>query len=183
MRGYDYPPEIWAEFERALRLFFPANTRIKKAPLGTDWAGIDALYYVNYRCPVALRWRRDRPANASMIDITLRSTEPAKIAAGTYAPILIVIWTVENMTVATRGIDVYRMASHVQPPLAARSCQDNGDGTSFLTVGILELYACDAILRHGDRNAWVTVPLDGMARIERIMTEWAERGQTIPPKF
>jgi hypothetical protein len=177
MSTYQYDPDIEAEFMRALRTFFPSGTRIDKVPREADYGGVDVLYQVNYRCPVALRWRPDRPANAANVDITLRSTEPAKIAAHTYAPILIVLWTRNRLTVATRGIDVYRMADRVSPPLATRECQPNGDGTSFLTVGIMELLACEAILRWGDRNAWVTVPLDGLARIEQILADWMPQGR------
>lgn len=158
-----------------MRRFFARGSRIERTNLKSDFAGVDYVYMVNHHCPVAVRHRPDRPAFAARIDITLRDTEPAKIAAGTYAPIAIFVWTRQGLGVAGRGIDVYRMHEQVTPPLKERIITPNGDGSGFLTVGMDELDRIDAILRIGDRDTWVSVPLDADRRIKHIVDNWIPR--------
>ena len=54
--------------------------------------GVDAVYFINHRCKLQIRVRRDRPHYAADEDIAFRTTEPAMIAAVTYSPLAFFLW-------------------------------------------------------------------------------------------
>jgi len=169
---YDYSPDVVEQLSRELRGALPSGTAIK-APLEADFGGIDYTFTASYRVPVAVRCRFDRPWNAQDKDVTFRSTEPAMIAAGTYAPLEFFAWFQNHRLIAGRVVDVYRMAGRVRPPLSERNITGNGDGTGFIVVRMGELVDADALLRAGDpRGGWATLCTGGMRRIEHILATW-----------
>jgi hypothetical protein len=167
---YTYDARTWDEVERMCRDALPGGSVLKPATLAEDFGGIDATYSVNHRCALQIRTRHNRPAWASDSDITFRDTEPAMIAAGTYAPLLLFCWLRGGFGVAGKLIDIYRMAERVDPPLHARLVRRNFNGNhGFLTVTIAELHTAGALLRQGDRDSWATATLGGQQRLERIL--------------
>ena len=97
----------------------------------------------------------DRPYNAQDKDVTFRSTEPAMIAAGTYAPLELFAWFQKHRLIAGRIVDIYQMARRVRPPLSERHVTGNGDGTGFIVVRMGELVDANALLRTGDpQSGW-----------------------------
>jgi hypothetical protein len=169
---YDYLMHVDAQVDRMVRAFFAKGTRIERTGRPVDLAGADYIFCVNQHCPIAVRCRFDRPHMASQTDITWRTTEPAKIKAGTYAPIAFFFWFQQYTLVAGRGIDVYRMQSHIDWTLY--TAINNGDGTAFLPVTIPELRAWRALLRSCDREHWITEAeaMDADRRILSILKDW-----------
>jgi hypothetical protein len=168
---YDYDPQTWAEIEHMARKALPSGVRLKRAALEQDFAGVDCDYVVSDRCPLALRVRFDRPIYAADSDVTFRATEPAKMAAGTYAPLILFVWVNRGFAKAGKLVDVYRLHLRADPPLDVRATEANGDGTSWLAVGIEELFATGALLRHGDRDGWAASCVGGNDRTRRIIEQ------------
>ena len=172
MNRYDYSPDVIEQLARTLRYALPSGTPIK-APLEADFGGVDYTFTASYRVPVAVRCRFDRPYNAQDRDVTFRSTEPARITAGTYAPLELFAWFQHHRLIAGRVVDIYRMAERVRPPLSAREVIGNSDGTGFIVVSMGELVDADALLRTGDpQGGWGTACTGGMRRIEHILQTW-----------
>ena len=172
MNHYDYSPDVIEQLERVLRGALPSGTTIK-APLEADFGGVDYTFTASYRVPVAVRCRFDRPYNAQDKDVTFRSTEPAMIAAGTYAPLELFAWFQKHRLIAGCIVDIYQMARRVRPPLSERHVTGNGDGTGFIVVRMGELVDADALLRTGDpQSGWGTACTGGMRRIEHILKTW-----------
>lgn len=172
MNYYDYSPDVIEQINRTLRDALPSGTVIK-APLQADYGGVDYTFTANHRVPVAVRCRFDRPHNAQDKDVTFRSTEPAMIRAGTYAPLELFAWFKQHRLIAGRVVDVYRMATHINPPLGERPVISNGDGTGFIVVTMGALHDADALLRIGDpQGGWATACIGGMRRIEHIFATW-----------
>jgi hypothetical protein len=169
---YDYDPRVWAEVEHMVRKSMPPNSRLDRADLPEDVAGVDATYVVDNRVPIALRVRYDRPAYASDIDITFRSTEPAKMAAGTYAPLMLYVWLVGGFAKAGKLVDVYRLYHNADPPLEGRDLCPNGDRTFWFPVAIEELHHTRSLLRQGDRDDWAAAVLGGNERLKHIIKNW-----------
>jgi hypothetical protein len=155
-----------------LRDALPMGTRIQRATRAQDCGGIDYEYRANYRVPVQVRTRKDRPPFAPDKDITFRTTEPHMIAQATYAPLMLFVWMEKGYAIAGKLVDVYHMAMRISPPLAERPIINNGDGTGFVTVSIGELHDAQALLRQGDRRSWATAVLGGQKRLERILSTW-----------
>jgi hypothetical protein len=178
MTNYRYPEWVEQEIRRCCRMgLFPPRTALRPATFHEDVTGTDDHVWIVgvNRVPLQIRVRYDRPAMAPDIDITFRHTEPAMIAAGTYAPLALFIWTITNtrQIVAAKLIDVYRMASKIQPSLTERALTLNLDESSaFLAVGIGELYAPAALLRTFDGMNWNTPTLGGEARLNRILESY-----------
>jgi hypothetical protein len=169
---YEYDVHTWAEVEHMLRKAMPSTSRIVRADLPDDIAGVDATYIVDGRTPVAIRVRYDRPAYAADIDVTFRTTEPAKMAAGTYAPLILFTWITAGFAVAGKLIDVYRLYHSADPALGDREQHPNGDGTFWFAVPCDELHATRALLRHGDRDDWAASTLGQNERTKRIIRDW-----------
>lgn len=165
---YEYSAREWAEIERAARLAFPRGTVLQRAPLEDDFGGIDAVYRVNHSCELQIRVRHDRPAYAADEDVAFRTTEPAMIAAGTYAPLAFFLWMVNGYVEAGKLIDVYRMAEGIDPPLGSREPKAGPDG-QFYVVRIEELYACGALLMVGGREKWAAARLGGERDLMRML--------------
>ena len=104
---YEYSAHDWAEIERAARRAFPTGTRLHRVSLEADFGGVDAVYRIDHRCDLQIRVRRDRPAYAADEDIAFRKTEPAMIAAGTYAPLAFFLWMKDGFVEAGKIVDVY----------------------------------------------------------------------------
>jgi len=169
---YDYSPDVIEQLGSTLRYALPSGTAVK-APLEADFGGVDYTFTASYRVPVAVRCRFDRPYNAQDKDVTFRSTEPAMIAAGTYAPLELFAWFQKHRLIAGRIVDIYRMAGRVRPSLDERAVTGNGDGTGFIVVRMGELVDADALLRTGDpQGGWGTACTGGMRRIEHILATW-----------
>jgi hypothetical protein len=139
------------------------------APLQDDFGGVDVRLRIDSRCDLQLRCRHDRPGHAPDVDITLRTTEPAMIAAHTYAPLLLVVWCWSNVAKFGRLVDVYHMAKNIT--LDDRPVIPNGDGTGFITVDIAELAVARAELRSGDYREWGPSCSDGNQRLARIIAQ------------
>lgn len=169
MTEFDYGDAEWQEIRRTIRAALPAVQHLTKADLESDFKGIDGSVICNYRCPLALRLRRDRPWYASDADITFRSTERSKIAGGTYAPLALFMWMNGGRIVAGKLVDVYRMQEHLDPPLKERSVQSNGDGTGFVAVEIWELVKTGALLRQGGASGWAAACTGGDMRTSHIL--------------
>jgi hypothetical protein len=171
---YDYDDHTWAEVEHMLRKALPSNSRLVRSDLADDFAGVDATYIVDGKTPVALRVRYDRPAYASDSDITFRTTEPPKIAAGTYAPLVLFVWTKGGFAVAGKLVDVYRLFHSVTEPLEERTSYPNhGDNTRWFPVPIEELVATKSLLRQGDRDDWAAAVLGGNERTKWLIRNWS----------
>jgi hypothetical protein len=169
---YDYSPDVVEQLNRALRDALPSGTPIKAQP-EADFGGVDYIFTTRARIPIAVRCRFDRPFNAQDRDVTFRSTEPAMIAAGTYAPLELFAWFQHHRLIAGRVVDIYRMAARIRPPLQKRPITGNHDGTGFITVSMGELVDADALLRTGDlKGGWGTACTGGMRRIEHILATW-----------
>jgi hypothetical protein len=168
---YAYDEQTLREVERMLRYALPSGTVIK-ATLEEDFGGVDLHFVANHHCPVQVRCRFNRPAMAADIDVSFRSTEPKMMAERTYAPLMMFLWFRKGYAEAGKLVDVYAMYARSQPPLEERPLTSNGDGTSFCTVTISELFDAQALLRHGGRDGWATSRLGGMQRVERIMAQW-----------
>jgi hypothetical protein len=180
-RRYGYDERVEAEVERMARDAIPLpRVLLRKASLEEDFGGleedfggVDVHYTVNARCPLQVRVRFDRPANAADIDVTLRETEPRMIEAGTYAPLWLTVWLVKGFAVAGRLVDVYRLAERADPPLLEREAVANRDGGhGFIPIPMAELHSYGALLRVGDREHWVAHPLGGNDRTRRIVEQW-----------
>lgn len=175
MSKYDYDDRTWAEVEHMLRKALPSNTRLEKSALEEDVAGVDAVYVANGSTPIALRVRYDRPAYASDCDVTFRTTEPSKMAANTYAPLVLFVWLVGGFAKAGKLVDVYRLYHNADPALEDRESFPNPDGTRWFPVPIEELHAHRALLRQGDRDDWAAACLGGNERVKRILGQAARR--------
>jgi Zn-dependent peptidase ImmA (M78 family) len=171
---YDYSSHEWAEIERIARLAFPSGTVLKRVTLEQDFGGVDAVYRLNHRCLLQIRVRHNRPAYAADSDIAFRTTEPAMIAARTYAPIAFFLWMVNGYVEAGKIVDVYRMAAGIDPPLAER--EPVGPDRSFHIVTIAELHACGALLMQGGRDKWAPARLGGERDLLRHLTRHHEAG-------
>src|SRR4030095_12080388 len=175
MSTYQYNPLEDAEIRRCLRGVIPPHMSIKQASLTEDFGGIDAHWVVNQRVPLQVRVRRNRPPYAADIDVTFRTTEPAMMAAETYAPLAVFMWFVDGHVAAAKVVDVYRMFKHLDPPLATRFAQENGDGTGFHVVTIVELVAVRAMLRQYDGQVWNTPILGGEMQLNRILDRYMKK--------
>ena len=169
--NFQYDPDEWREIEHATRLAMPHGTILQKATLNADFGGIDATMMCNYRCPLQIRTRKNRPRQAPDIDVTFRSTEPRMMAKHTYAPLMLFLWMWDGYVEAGKLVDVYRMYDHVRPPLEQRERIGNGDGTSFLCVTIGELHDAGALLRQGGRDNWAAAHLGGDMATQRILAK------------
>jgi hypothetical protein len=172
MKGrYDYSDHELREIELMTRKAIPLpRVVLKKSTLEADFGGVDATYTVNGKCAIQLRCRFDRPAYAADIDVSFRETEPAMIRAGTYAPLLLVIWLRDGYAVAGKLIDVYRMAGTIDPPLERREVRPNRRGpTGYMLVDVAELHATRSLLRNGDRDGWTASRLGGNEDTLRIV--------------
>jgi hypothetical protein len=175
MPDYLYPEPIKAEIRRCLRGLIPPDLPLKEASLAEDLTGTDVHWVVNQTMPLAVRARFNRPAYASDSDVTFRATEPAMIAAGTYAPLAVFMWFIEGKVVAAKAIDVYRMHEKLVPPLQDRFMYSNGDGTAFCAITIAELHTARALLRQYDGQVWATAILGGEQQLNRILAHHARR--------
>ena len=173
---YDYPESTWREIEIMLPMAVPVRSRLERSDKPEDYAGVDAVYYVDASYPVAVRVRPNRPPYAPNIDVTYRITEPAKIAAGTYAPLLLFVWI--NDGIATHGklVDVYGWYNRTRD--IQRAVQSNGDGTAWFPVKIEELYATRGLLRQGDRREWAPAWYGANEQTQRII----DRHKTAGPR-
>lgn len=170
---YEYDDPMKQEIARCLRGLFPPGIHLRPATKHEDFGGVDVRWIVAHDVPLQLRVRKDRPAYASDIDITFRHTEPAMIAARTYAPLAVFMWTVRGQIKAAKLVDVYHLAAHLDPPLRDRQIQLNWDEESgFLSITIAELHQAGALLRIYDGTVWATACLGGEARLNRILEEW-----------
>jgi len=156
------------------RLAMPHGTRLEFADLKSDLGGIDATLLCNYRCPLQVRTRMNRPIYAADVDVTFRSTEPAMMKAVTYAPLALFLWFRAGWAEAGKLVDVYRMYEHLTPPLAERERRPNRDGTSYMLVRIGELHDAQALLRQGGRDNWAAAHLGGDIATQRILDRWAQ---------
>jgi len=155
MTTYQYDAWIYDEIKQTIRGLFGAGVHLAQASRAEDVGGIDACLTVNHRAQVQLRVRFDRPLYAPDDDIAFRLTEPAMIAAKTYAPLMLYFWMKGRRIVAGKCVDVYRMADGIVPPLADRPCIMANDGNGGLrTVRIEELYASRSILAFYDGIHW-----------------------------
>jgi len=172
---FQYSAQEWAEIEGMLRKALPPRTRLRRPTAGEDYGGIDGHWAMAGRCPVAIRIRRNRPGYAPFRDITFRDTEPARIAAGTYAPLELVLWFERGLAIAGKLIDVYPLAERADPPLHARPVRRNRDGTGFLIVEDYELVRAHALLFQGDRDGFSPADLHSRQRIDTVIAAWADR--------
>ena len=122
-----------------------------------------------------LRVRYDRPSYAADADITFRSTEPAKITAGTYAPLMLFVWLTRGYAVAGKLVDVYGLDERLADSLADRPLIPNRDGTKWFPVPIEEVVAARALLRQGDRNEWAPAVLGGTMRAKWLLDNWRSK--------
>ena len=149
---YEYADGTWREIELLLALALPPSSRLVRSEKQEDYAGTDGVYYVGASVPVAVRVRYNRPPYAPDVDVTYRITEPAKIAAGTYAPLLLFAWINDGVAAHGKLVDVYRWYNATRD--ANRVTTSNGDRTAWFPVPIEELYATRALLRQGNRREW-----------------------------
>lgn len=174
---YEYSAHVWGEIERTARLAFPSGTVLQRASHAEDLGGVDAVYRVNHRCELQIRVRHNRPAYAADEDVAFRTTEPAMIADGTYAPLAFFLWMVDGYVQAGKLIDVYRMAEKIDPPLPAREPKAGPDGGQFYLVTIDELHKCRALLMQGGRDKWAAARLGGERDVLRLLTRHLEHSQ------
>jgi hypothetical protein len=96
------------------------------------------------------------------------------MAAGTYAPLVLFVWTVGGFAKAGKLIDTYRLYHSAEPPLEERESKPNvDDNTSWFPVGIDELHRTQALLRQGDRDDWAAAARGGNERTKRIIAKWS----------
>jgi hypothetical protein len=169
-RRYGYNDHTWAEIHRMARLALPHGSTLKRATLREDFGGVDAHYMVNQCCPMQVRARFNRPIGAADIDVSWRETEPAMIAANTYAPLALFVWFMDDYAEAGKLIDVYRMAAEADPPLDRRPVRRTRNG-NFLTVTIAELHDIGALLMLGGRDRWAPARLGGERDTTRILAK------------
>lgn len=179
MSRYEYTLQVQREIEHMIKQAIPGRVRITKADLQADFGGIDVVYQINGKCPLQIRVRFDRPHYAADTDVTFRVTEPAMIAADTYAPLMLFVWLRQGWAVAGKLVDVYCMADRIRPPLTARPVIPNGDGgPGFHAVEIAELVKASALLRQGDRDSWAAAVIRGNERTTRLVERAGAPAQT-----
>ena len=162
MSGYDYSEQVLREVERMARLALPNGTVLKRATLEEDFGGVDGQLIANYHCPIQFRCRFNRPAYAADSDVTFRETEPAMMAASTYAPLALFLWFRDGYAEAGKLVDVYRMNGEIEPPFLFREVHPNRDGgRGFYVVTIAELHTTRALLMQGGRDRWAPARLGG----------------------
>ena len=144
---YEYSTSVQNEIEHMIRRAIPAPVRLRKATLAEDFGGTDIHYMISATCGIQVRCRFNRPIWAADRDITLRTTEPAMIAAETYAPLILFLWFRDGYAKAGKLVDTYRMGGALD---LQRSSTPNGDGSSFIVVTIGELVETGSLLRQGD---------------------------------
>jgi hypothetical protein len=173
---YGYDDHTWAEIHRMARLALPHGSTLKRATLGEDFGGTDAHYIVNHCCAMQIRARFDQPIYSADKDVTFRATEPAMIAAGTYAPLALFLWFQDGYAEAGKLIDIYRMAERLDPPLDdASRFHDYGRRGRFYTVAIWELVKTGALLMQGGRDRWAPDRLGGERDTVRILKQAAAK--------
>jgi hypothetical protein len=170
---YQYDERIQNEIKRCLRGLFDPGIQLRPATKQQDFGGVDVRWIVDRDVELQLRVRFNRPAYASDSDITFRTTEPAMIAAHTYAKLAVFMWVRDDQVKAAKLVDIYRMAERLQPTLKERLeyAEENDDGTAFIAVEISELHHVGALLRIYDGNVWATSVLGGELRLNRILNE------------
>jgi hypothetical protein len=168
---YAYSDLEWAEVGSMVRRAVPVGYRIQRSDRLADFAGVDATLLVNGRCPIAFRIRRSWPATSPDQDVTFRDTEPAKMTAQTYAPLILYCWFRGGYAVCGKLIDVYRLRQ-LDPRLSTRDVTRNPDGTGFHVVTIAELVAIGALLFQGDRESFAPACLQARVRLAKILDTW-----------
>lgn len=172
---FKYDDHTWAEVHRMARLALPHGSNLKRATVPEDFGGVDVRYIVNHCCDLQIRCRFDQPIYSADKDVTWRSTEPAMIAAGTYAPLALFLWFRDDYAEAGRLIDPYRMAAEIDPPLDDPSrFHDHGSRGRFYTVEIWELVKCKAALMNGGRDRWAPTRANGERDTVRILKKAAQ---------
>lgn len=165
MTSYAYDERTKDEIEHMVRLALPGRVILRAPTLAQDFGGIDAHYQVTSACALQIRVRNDRPAYAPDEDVTFRTSEPAMIVAGTYAPLMLFLWFWHGRARAGKLIDIYTLAEGIDLLRAARERrQANTDGTAWFPVRVSELYELGALLRQGDEREWAPVRLGGTQR-------------------
>jgi hypothetical protein len=177
MSKYGYDHAVLAELDRVIRAAIPQLDFIRQGTLQEDYGGIDVYYTINADCPLQLRVRYNRPANAADEDITLRETEPPMIQRRSYAPLLLVVWLEQGNATFGKLIDVYRMSAFAMPRLWDRPIARTPNG-NFLAVPIHELVHRRSLLRLGDQFAWAQACHDGNKRTQEIMRDWNGNGRS-----
>lgn len=168
---YEYSDAVRDEVEHMVRLAIPAPVRLTAATRPEDFGGVDLHYALTANCDLQIRCRFDRPPTAPDDDVTFRTTEPAMIEAGTYAPLMLFVWFRNGRAVAGKLVDVYGMAVRLDPPLADRDPMPDprGENAGFVVVTIAELVDAKALLRQGDARSWAPAVLGGDVRTRRIL--------------
>ena len=171
---YNYPPWVYPEIEKNLRIAMPGGLRITRATRAQDVRGVDLIYQAA-SAAIQVRCRFDRPIDAPWIDITFRTTEPRMMAARTYAPLALFLWCDSKLQVVMIGflVDIYRMVERMPhlTQIDEEQIISNGDGTEFFCVPTEQLIRHRAILRNGGRRGWATLAIDGDRRLETILEQ------------
>lgn len=180
MPEHHYSDVILRELSRCIRGLFTTGISLTLATRDEDVRGVDLHYKVDHALDLQVRCRFDRPAYASDSDVTFRDTEPAMIAAQTYAPVALFAWFSHERIVAAKLIDIYRMAAKITPPLRERIAYPNRDGGhGFHVVEIGELHNARALLKMFDGSNWNTPILGGEARLNQILAASRKRREPV----
>lgn len=162
---FDYSAHEWEEIDRLARLALdvPGIQTLARATRREDFDGVDVHFTVNQRCDLQVRLRRDRPGGAEDEDVTFRTTELPMIQRGTYAPLVLFVWVANGRAIAGKLVDPYALnGSKAIWPLQnerarPRRSQRNPDGSTswWFAVSIAECWTAKALLRMGNRSAFV----------------------------
>ena len=175
--NYRYSRSREAVIREQVSLALQSMFHLAATDTATDWQGQDYLYMVNRTCPLQLRCRDNRPVAAPDIDVTFRHTEPAMMAAGTYAPLALFLWFQSGVCVAGRLIDPYKLPSLAAYPITWNKPEWPGDTRrrGFVSVPMAELQACRALLRRGDGRNYQNEFLGALEATRRILDRWSQR--------
>jgi len=169
MTKYGYSVPVEHEIGHMLSMAMRAFDRTVHATLQEDFGGTDFHYLIG-DLPVQARARFDRGQHFHGVDITFRSTEPAMIAAQTYAPLMLVVWLEGGLAELGYLVDIPSLDRAMRrgtiPPFDQRLPVVNRDRTRFYVVQHAELDIARSLIAVGDRYSWTrTGPADRVTRI------------------
>jgi hypothetical protein len=179
---FTYDDLVMQDLEWCVKMLLGPTTHLRRATQEQDFGGTDGLLVANHCVPIQLRARFDRPPASEDCDITFRNTEPAMIAAGTYAPLSVYAWFRAKRLMAARCVDVYRLAACIDPPFSGRAWQPNRDRVhTFCTVSFAELWDARALLKIFDGHWWATGNGDGQQRLMQIIELYSKTNGSVLP--
>jgi len=170
--NYHYEDRPWVipAIEHAMRGAFDSVISLRRSTRDEDLGGVDAHYVVNQQTKLQIRVRFNQLHGAWHNDVTIRTTEPSMIDAGTYAPLMFVFWCYDKdqRVHAAWLLDIYQMAQHIS--FTERPIVENRDGqTAFYPVKISELTDAKALLKFYDGTHWARFHPDSRRQLARIL--------------